>query len=65
MHLCGIGRQKSNNRHNSLKIYNTKLMVKNTRDSLVFLTPLKIDIEFLYNDIVFAQILRKSFMNTQ
>ena len=40
-------------------------MVKNTRDSLVFLTPLKIDIEFLYNDIVFAQILRKSFMNTQ
>ena len=40
-------------------------MVKNTRDSLVFLTPLKIDIEFLYNDIVFAQILRKSFMNTK
>lgn len=37
-----------------LKIYNTKLMVKNTRDSLVFLTPLKIDIEFLYNDIVFC-----------
>lgn len=38
MHRSDIGMLKINQRHNSLKIYNTKFICKNTRDSLVFFT---------------------------
>jgi hypothetical protein len=37
---------KKNNRHNSLKTYNTKLMYENTRDSLVFFVLLKFELNF-------------------